>query len=109
MRGPARNCQGTRRTLGAGANRLQAGLASPARNLMELISDDDRERTTRSAASSEAPAFLRAASTALSADPMATLKNWNVGAVSSAGRHLAPSGWIRGTPGIVSWTTHPEA
>jgi hypothetical protein len=58
---------------------------------MEAISDDDNARTTRMGASFEAPAFFLAASTAFSAEPIATLKNWKVGAVLMGVRHRLPS------------------
>jgi len=79
-----------------------AGFASPARSGMELISSADNARTARKGASAEAPRFFLTTSTALSAEPIATLKNWKVGFVLMAGRHLLPSAWIIGTPGMVS-------
>jgi hypothetical protein len=90
--------------VGVAGSRLgaYAGWASPARNLIESISDDDNSRTTRMGASSEAPAFFLAASTALSAEPIATLKNWKDGEVFMAGRHRLPSIGTIGTPGIVN-------
>jgi hypothetical protein len=69
---------------------------------MEAISDDDSARTTRTGASSDAPAFFRAASTAFSGEPIATLKNWKVGAALMGVRHRLPSTKIIGSPGIVS-------
>ena len=90
-------------------SQAHAGLTSPARKAIEAISDDDNARTVRMGASSEAPAFFLAASTALSAVPIATLKNWKVGALFVAGRQGVPSAGIIGFPGMVIWTTHPAA
>ena len=66
---------------------------------MWSISVADSWRTTPMTASSSAPAFFLAASTALSADPIATLKNWNVGAVVHGGTPLGALGLNYGYPG----------
>ena len=69
---------------------------------MESTSAADNGRTTRIGASSEAPSFFLTAATALSAEPIATLKNWKVGELITVGRHLLPSGCTIGDPGVVN-------
>src|SRR4029078_4171693 len=91
--------------------RAQAGARSPGLSLSAAISALDRPRTARisRSAGSVLARCLAAASTALSADAMATLKNLKVGAACRLApiQRTSPSFGALGTAGRVTWTTQP--
>jgi len=74
---------------------------------MEASSATDNDLTTLIGASAPALTLSLTASTAASADPIATLKNWNDGGFARAG----PRQPLRSAaaPGTVNCTTHPAA